>query len=66
MVTFSLNTYSMEEFKKAYARRAGVDEIHAQGVRTMGLRRSRYIGEPRAHLQHVVTAAAMNVCRLYD
>jgi transposase len=32
----------------------------------MGLRRSRYIGEPRTHLQHVATAAAINVCRLYD
>ena len=35
-------------------------------VRRMGLRRSRYIGEPRTHLQHVVTATAMNVCRLHD
>lgn len=32
----------------------------------MGLRRSRYLGEPRTHLQQVVTATAMNVCRLYD
>ncbi|GAC1359111.1 MAG: hypothetical protein NVSMB38_42590 [Ktedonobacteraceae bacterium] len=24
---------------------------HAQGVRRMGLRRSRYVGEPRTHLQ---------------
>ncbi len=35
-------------------------------VRRMGLRRSRYIGEPRTHLQHVVTATAINVCRLHD
>lgn len=35
-------------------------------VRRMGLRRSRYIGEPRTHLQHVVTATAMNLCRLHD
>jgi transposase len=55
-----------EEFKKEYARRAGVEGVHAQGVRTMDLRRSRYIGEPRTHLQHVVTATAMNVCRLHD
>jgi transposase len=32
----------------------------------MGLRRSRYIGEPRTHLQHVATATTTNVCRLYD
>ena len=55
-----------EEFKQAYALRAGVEGVHAQGVRRMGLRRSRYIGEPRTHLQHVVTATAMNVCRLHD
>jgi transposase len=36
-----------EEFKKEYAKRAGVEGVHAQGVRRMGLRRSRYIGEPR-------------------
>ncbi len=45
-----------EEFKQEYARRTGVEGVHAQGVRRMGLRRSRYIGEPRTHLQHVVTA----------
>lgn len=55
-----------EEFKQAYAKRAGIEGVHAQGVRRMGLRRSRYIGEPRTHLQHVVTATAMNLCRLYD
>lgn len=53
-----------EEFKKEYAGRAGVEGVHAQGVRRMGLRRSRYIGEPWTHLQHVVTA--MNVCRRHD
>ena len=55
-----------EEFKKEYAGRAGVEGIHAQGVRRMGLRRSRYIGEHRTHLQHVVTATAINVCRVHD
>ena len=55
-----------EEYKQEYARRAGVEGVHAQGVRRMGLRRSRYIGEPRTHLQHVVTATAMNVCRVHD
>jgi len=55
-----------EEFKKEYAKRAGVEGVHAQGVRRMGLRRSRYIGEPRTHLQHVVIATAINVCRMHD
>jgi len=55
-----------EEFKQEYAKRAGIEGVHAQGVRRMGLRRSRYIGEPRTHLQHVVTATAMNMCRVHD
>jgi transposase len=54
-----------EEFAELYDQRAGIEGVHAQGVRRMGLRRSRYIGEPRTHLQHVVTATAINVCRLY-
>jgi transposase len=55
-----------EAFQHDYARRAGIEGAHAQGVRRMGLRRSRYIGEPRTHLQHIVTATAMTVCRLHD
>jgi transposase len=55
-----------EEFKELYAERAGIEGVHAQGVRRMGLRRSRYVGEPRTHLQHVATAAALNLCRLHD
>ena len=55
-----------EEFAELYAQRAGIEGVHAQAVRRMGLRRSRYSGEPRTHLQHVATATAINVCRLYD
>ena len=55
-----------EEFAQLYAQRAGIEGTHAQGVRRMGLRRSRYVGEPHTHLQHVVTATAINVCRLHD
>jgi transposase len=33
-------------------------------VRAFGLRRSRYRGLARTHLQHVATAAAINVERL--
>jgi len=55
-----------EEFAQVYDQRAGIEGTHAQGVRRMGLRRSRYIGEPRTHLQHVATATAINLCRLYD
>jgi len=54
------------EFAQLYAHRAGIEGTHAQGVRRMGLRRSRYVGEPRTHLQHMATATAINVCRLHD
>ena len=53
-----------EEFKTLYVRRAGVEGTISQGVRAMGLRRSRYIGQERTHLQHLATAAAMNIIRL--
>lgn len=56
----------LEAFQHDYARRAGVEDVHAQGVRRMGRRRSRRIGEPRTHRQQVVTATAMNVCSLYE
>jgi transposase len=53
-----------EEFKTLYARRAGVEGTISPGVRALGLRRSRYIGQERTHLQHLATAAAMNIVRL--
>jgi transposase len=53
-----------QDFKALYATRAGIEGTISQGVRTMGLRRSRYIGQERTHLQHVATAAAINIVRL--
>jgi transposase len=52
------------EFREEYARRAGVEGTISQGVRACGLRRSRYIGKAKTHLQHVATAAAINVLRI--
>src|SRR5260221_4340131 len=52
-----------KEFAQVYAKRAGIEGTISQGVRMMGLRRSRYIGQERTHLQHVATAAALNVIR---
>jgi transposase len=51
------------EFTQIYAQRAGIEGTISQGVRTMGLRRSRYIGQEKTHFQHVATAAALNVVR---
>ena len=52
-----------KEFKQAYAKRAGIEGTISQGVRVMGLRRSRYIGQEKTHLQHVAIAAALNIVR---
>jgi transposase len=52
------------EFRKQYAPRAGIEATHSQGVRRMGLRRSRYDGLPKTHLQHVLTAVAINLVRI--
>ncbi len=53
-----------EEFKLAYAQRAGVEGTHSQAVRVCGLRRSRYIGQPKTHLQHILGAVAINLLRI--
>ena len=52
------------EFVADRRRRAGVEGTLSLGVRAMGLRRSRYIGLAKTHLQHPVTAAAINLVRL--
>ena len=42
----------------------GIEGTVSEGVRGFGLRRRRYVGLAKAHLQHVITAAAMNLSRL--
>jgi transposase len=53
-----------EEFKQLYAQRAGIEGTHSQAVRRMHLRRSRYLGQQKTLLQHVLTATAINLVRL--
>jgi transposase len=52
-----------ETFKQQFAIRAGVEGTISQAVRGFQLRNCRYIGLAKTHLQHVMTAAAMNVVR---
>jgi transposase len=52
-----------EEFKQQYALRAGVEGSLSQGVRAFGLRKSRYIGLAKPHLQHEALAVALNLVR---
>ena len=55
-----------ETFKVQYAARAGVESTHGQAVRRSGLRRSRYIGLGKTRLQHIATAAALNLIRISE
>jgi 3-phenylpropionate/cinnamic acid dioxygenase small subunit len=52
-----------KECTQVYTKRAGIEGTISQGVRTMGLRRSRSIGQEKTHLQHLATAAALNLVR---
>jgi transposase len=58
------NRESTKAFKETYRHRAGIEGVHSQGIRTMGLRRSRYFGLPKTHLAHVAIATAMNIIQL--
>jgi transposase len=53
-----------EAFRRQYAARAGIEGTHEQAIRRCGLRRSRYIGLAKTHLQHLVTATAINMVRV--
>jgi transposase len=55
-----------EGFKVQYGARAGVESTHTQAVRRSGLRHSRYIGLGKTRLQHVTTAAAVNLIRISE
>jgi transposase len=52
------------EWKQLYNKRAGIEATFSQGARSLGLRRSRYRGLPKCHLQNVAIACAINLQRL--
>ncbi len=47
-------------------RRAGIEGTLSKAIRANGLRRSRYIGSAKSHLQQVLAAAAINLGRIAD
>lgn len=51
-------------WKEMYQQRAGIEGTISQGVRGFGMRRTRYIGEAKTHLQHLATASALNLVRV--
>ena len=55
-----------EDFRLQYAARAGIESTHEQALRRCGLRYCRYIGSAKTRLQHVITAAAINLIRISD
>ena len=55
-----------DEFAAVYANRAGVEGTISTATGALGMRRCRYRGIAKAHLQHVLTAAAMNLTRAVD
>jgi len=46
-----------------YKERAGIEGTLSQGIRRGTVRRSRYVGLSKTHLQEVVTAAGINILR---
>jgi Transposase DDE domain len=49
---------------KRYAVRSGIEGTVCELARGHGMRHRRYRGQPKAHLQHVLTAIAVNIERL--
>jgi transposase len=54
------------DYQTEYARRAGIEGTLSEGVRAHGLRRARYIGLAKTHLQHLLIATAINFKRIFN
>jgi transposase len=52
-------------WQRDYAIRAGVEATIAQGIAVTGMRRARYRGLAKTRLEHVFSAAALNLVRLH-
>jgi Transposase DDE domain len=55
---------STPAFKAEQARRCGIEGTLSYGIRTCGMRRARYTGLAKTHLQHCASAAVMNLARM--
>jgi transposase len=51
-------------FQRRYALRAGIEGSLSEGVRSHGLRRARYRGQPKTQVQAQAIAAAINLVRI--
>jgi Transposase DDE domain len=52
-------------WQRDYALRAGIEGTIRQATHTTGLRRARYRGLAKTHLDHTTSAAALNLIRLH-
>ena len=55
--------FTSDEGRKEYKERAGIEGTLSQGIRRGTIRRSRYIGLSKTHLQEVATATGINLLR---
>ncbi|KOU36257.1 transposase [Streptomyces sp. WM6378] len=55
-----------KDWQRRYAIRAGIEATLSQNVRNCGLRRARYRGLARTHVQHDLTALACNLTQIAD
>jgi transposase len=54
-----------EAFRLLYHKRAGIEGTLSQAVAALAMRRTRYIGLAKTRLQHIATAVAINLSRLW-
>jgi hypothetical protein len=54
-----------DDWNRDYALRAGVEGTIRQATHTTGLRRARYRGLAKTHLDHTTSATALNLIRLH-
>lgn len=59
-------TQETSAFWKQYAKRSGIEGTISQAVNVCDVRRARYIGLAKTHLQMIATAVAINLHRLFD
>jgi transposase len=52
------------DFKAQYTKRAGIEGTVSRAVRTCEVRRSRYIGLTKTHLQHLLSATSLSFLRV--
>ena len=55
-----------EQFQERYRPRAGIEGTISQATRSLGLRHTRFIGSAKTRLQHLATATAINLSRLFQ